>query len=66
MQTIKDRTKLMIISLLNEINIHEPTVRKVIKPNLHLVTSAEITICKRKKRRAEEKHKKELGERKSS
>jgi len=50
----EDRTKLIIKSLLNEIDIQALKVRKVIKPNKYLVISTEITICKRKKR-AEEK-----------
>ena len=54
-QNIEDRTKFIITSLLNEINTQAPKVRKVIKQNKHLVTSPEINICKRKKRRAEEK-----------
>ena len=40
---------------MNEIDIQAPKVRKVVKQNKHLVTSPEINICKRKKRRAEEK-----------
>ena len=49
-QIIKDRTKLIIKSLLNETDIQAPKERKIIKPNKYLVT-----ICNRKKRRAEEK-----------
>ena len=44
MQTIGDRTKFIITSLLNEIDIQTPKVRKLIKPNNHLVTSPEINI----------------------
>ena len=54
-QIIEDRTNLIIKSLLHEIDIQAPKERKIIKPNKHLVSSTEITICKRKKRRAEEK-----------
>ena len=55
MQTIEDRDKFIITSLLNEIDVQAQKGRKVIKLNKHLVTSPEINICKRKKRRAEEK-----------
>ena len=40
---------------MHEIDIQAPKEIKIIKPNKHLVSSTEITICKRKKRRAEEK-----------
>ena len=44
MQIIEDRTKLIIISLFNEIDIQVPKVRKEIKPNKHLVTTTETAI----------------------
>ena len=49
MQINENRTKLIITSLLNKTNIQAPKVRKVFKPNKHIVTSSEITICKRKR-----------------
>ena len=54
-QIIEDRTKLIIKSLLHEIDIQVPKERKIIKPNKDLVSSTEITEHKRKKTRAEEK-----------
>ena len=40
---------------MNEIDIQVQKERKIIKPNKYLIVSTELTICKRKKRRAEEK-----------
>ena len=40
---------------MNETDVQGPKVRKVIKPNKYFVTYTKITICKRKKRVAEEK-----------
>ena len=54
-QIIEDKTKLIIKSLWNEINIQVPKVSKIIEPNKQMVRSTEITICKSKKIRAEEK-----------
>ena len=44
-QAIEHRTKDTITSLLNEIDIQVPQVRKVIMPNKYLETSPEINIC---------------------
>ena len=43
-QIIDDRTKLIIKSPLNEIDIKAPKEGKTIKPNKHLVTSTKRTI----------------------
>ena len=52
-QDIKDNTKFIFRSFLNEIDIQAAKVRKVTRLNKHLVTSPKTNICKR--RRAEEK-----------
>ena len=46
---------LFINPLLNEFDISGPKKRKTIKHNKYLERSTEITICKRKKRRARQK-----------
>ena len=47
-QIMEDRTKLIIKSHLNKVDIQAPKERKIVIPNKHLLSSTETTICKRK------------------